>query len=1334
MAKDARKNLSEPITKRGATSLRRIPFLQDCKDTILHTLVQRLATRFDAPGEILARQGEECDKILLLGKGDIEVLTDGEKVAELGDGQVVGDPKALLGVASCRYWKHTVATTSFCDFMVLSQRDFLEVMSMHKPEAIRIAKLIPPERDPSVQKDSGAGGGSVAINSKDKEGEEKAEAKKKKRNFLSQTGTVYFDNEKAVQKAGEKWMQRSATKKEERLQRANSKPVAERSSSPAEVRAPEKPPTEGLNANKGKLKSTVSRMGTMSLAWRQDEGDAEASKGPDEEVQPVDMHDLQKEARRRESAATLDGIDFFAFLDTFSFEKLIDIFEKKLWRKGDDLLIEGKPASAMHVVHTGYIAVTIAGKQQAKLGPKSIVGERSVLNTTADEFAPCGATVTAVSSIVMTMSAARYRLFDLFKKDPALLEHFEQRFEVERTRRGVSSFKNIKLFENADPMFAQALELHSQERTLDIGELLLRQDEPCNEAVLLHQGSVDILKDSEVVVSMTVSTIKDAVIFGEFTVLGLWNAPKASIMAKTRCKVQIITADVLRRCLDLFPDESIIFRRLVEARMEGIATQEAKFRPVTPSSSEESFSSEEESDDEMWEGDLDSPLKRTRRGTGGQLPKKKGAGAARKCSVQHHRAKKSDQADEEDSDEDEEYADVEHISDEDDDDDDDDDFHHPGAWGQESSSEEEATPARKKSVMRQGTSEQEKMVLPAGLQEVPEFKELPPEIVHHMESHMHARLFMPGQVVLRQGMDMADVYILQRGKCTVEIFGADLEPMQGPSVIGGMPSVLAKKVFTTVIAQDTCFVGKVSKRHFAAIFDKHHHHRKLLLAAANREFTKLCDTFHDTMLVKKGLHRQLANMPFLAGASEAFILALADHVDPRLLLPGQDVVANPKAEDDDPHTKGHHHHHHHGHRGSHDFKSGTAPKEQKHRHARHKPEMWFIFEGHLHYLQNGAVVGTISPKTVFGVLEVFGIMDVGKNVRIKCDEVCKVGSISQKHLYQVLARFPEERAKFERLVHNIMEDSVHERIVKNPYFASMPVNLLSKVSFLLDRRFLMADVTVTRAGDTGDFMVLVNSGKAELVYQGLQVSMLWPGKVFGASQMLGLHREYHATMRTLSTCHLLLMFWKNFSTLVGTAADRTWLEALKQRAEAVHEMETKGFVRKIREQKLMHKMGMPSASKSALGGESTNLVDFLQAWRAIVQDHGKTAHEPKLPEKEKEKPDSSSKVMAQHSLGNQQSTKTDEFSIFMPAPPSQKAPRRLEFSRRLQRRELILKDETRASLSKWKVEARSGRRDAWTGIMAPAWLRAVREEIPKQYMELKAQAKGGEMEHLPSLR
>ena len=131
---------------------------------------------------------------------------------------------------------------------------------------------------------------------------------------------------------------------------------------------------------------------------------------------------------------------------------------------------------------TGDVSIILGVKVLNKVGPKSILGERSVLNSGTGEAAPCGATVTAASAatlpavekdlrfgyliqeyflektidshisvdfcfalaseVVVTLSASRVQLLDLFQKDPAILDHFQMRFDIERDRRGVTSFRS----------------------------------------------------------------------------------------------------------------------------------------------------------------------------------------------------------------------------------------------------------------------------------------------------------------------------------------------------------------------------------------------------------------------------------------------------------------------------------------------------------------------------------------------------------------------------------------------------------------------------------------------------------------------------------------------------------------------------------------------------------------------------------------------------------------------------------------------------------------------------------------------------------------------------
>ncbi|CAJ1432215.1 unnamed protein product, partial [Effrenium voratum] len=1009
-------SLSDAGVKRKIETLQKIPLFKRCRHSVLYRLTQKLRTIFAAPGEIITRVGEVCDSIYWLEHGELQLWADGEDIVGLRDSGVVGDPRILLekDEDTCQY--NTIAK-SFCQISVLACADFTSVVGAR---GRRVSQLLIDLSSQNLQ--------SLAMddNWKARKGAFKKVVTKTLRviqfvNSINPQGPKLSSPSKSKVKTG-----RPRSKRKKARQSSEEEPVKEE---PEEPEEPEKPA-------------------------------AQESKESEEDSRQVIT--FNTEAQKLEITATLQGMDFFSTLDTFSFERLISLFSKKFWRRNEQLLVEGKPAKAMHVVLQGDVNIIIGEKVLNKLGPKSILGERSVLNSGSGDAAPCGATVTAASAVVITLSASRNSLLDLFIKDAGILEHFHKRFEVERDRRGVTSFRNVKLFREADPSFTQALEVAVKERVFHPGDSLLVEGVHCSEAVMLCRGTVNILTKEVKVASLTVAEMPDAMIFGEFTLLGLWPFPRATIAAETQCLVQVIQADALRRCLDKYPDESFIFRELVEARLNKIYEQEDLARSLTTGPDE-------------------------------------------------------------------------------------------GDSNNEEAKSEQARPEKRRQI-------------PQGLREVQGFQ-FSPKCLRELESYLHKRLFIPDQVIMQQGTDLQDVYVLQQGNCESLIFNMVFEIFDSPCVLGGLPSVLTKKVFTTVVARATCFVVKISHRHFTAIFEKYQDDRKKLFASANRAFSQMCDDFQQNAWIAEAMRQQLAAMPCLHGASHGFLVALAEAVEPRLLLPAQEIFLSSSSKE-----------------------NGT--------------DLYFVFEGHFHCLQKGAVVGTISPKMLFGILEVFGITDISGNMRIRSDEICKVGVLTKVKLANLLRDFPEERGKFEKLVHNLMEDSVNHHLVNLPFFSGLSNQQILTVCHLLDRRFLLPDVTVVREGDGGDFMVVLNCGKAQIFHKGSKMGMLLAGKAMGVSQMMGVHPRYHATLKTISTCHLLLIYWHMVSGLIISAADLVWVEAMRRHAQEIEELELAAFSRKL------HSLN----SRSRHRGQRLrppNLTECLTEWdrtsrgsRVLFASHG----------------------------------------------------------------------------------------------------------------------------------
>jgi len=1136
---------------RKISALQRIPLFQRCRQSILHRVAQRLQTQYIAPGEILSRAGEASDRIFLLAFGDLQVWSQGQEVASLSEAGVVGDPRILT--QTDLKTQHNAVAKTFCQMNVLTVDSFMDAAGFKRQDGSVMSDILESISCPSwstAKKNPKKYGRTTSF---------KKAATKMLRviqfaNMLNKTtGRSHSIPQHPKKDAKEAKEPKIPETQETNPDSPDSRELQEAKESKESKETAEKElPKERLQAkpNSGRFRSSKVKKEVKEEMPKQ--------KSPQEDVEQAEpqkeMLLFNTEAQKQEISMMLQGLEFFSTLDTFSFERLISLFSKKFWRRNEQLLIEGKPAKAMHVVLQGDVNIIIGGKVLNKLGPKSVLGERSVLSSTSGDPAPCGATVTAASPVVMTLSATRIHLQDLFFKDNGLLEHFQSRFDIERVRRGVTSFRNVKLFREADPSFTQALEVAVKERVFHKGDYLLTQGAPCNEAVLLCRGCVNILTDDINVAQFTVSEMEDAMIFGEFTLLGMWPFPKASIVAEDTCLVQVIHADALRHCLDLYPDESFIFRELVEVRLNKIYQQEQLARKTKSKLS--------------LEGQDDTPA----------------AG--------------------------------------------------------------EAVPPKQR--MR---------TIPRGIREVKQFKILSATCLRELETYVHKRLFLPDQVIVHQGTDLQDVYLLQQGSCEALVFGSSFEAMEGPCVIGGLPSILTKKVFTTVVSTEPCFVVKISQRHCNAVFEKYHEDRKRLFAAANREFSSLCDEFQQSAWIAQAFQEQLGAMPCLAGSSPEFLAALAQALEPRLLLPGQEIRLS----------------------GS---KDGRA-------------DLYFVFEGHFHCLQKGAVMGTISPKMVFGILEVFGISEISADMRIWSDEICKVGMLTQTKLCDLLHEFPEERGKFEKLVHSLMEDSVNQNLIALPFFSGLNNQQILTVCHLLDRRFFLPQVSIVKEGDGGGFMMVVNCGKVEIIYKDTYMGMLLSGKAFGVSQMMGLHTRYHATAKAKSTCHILLIWWHMLSGLIINAADLVWVKAMKQQAQEIYKSEVSTFAQKLQALSSKARSRHLLMDNVEIVSDLWSLRDIFLEWYQVATFSKRSPQKVSTPK---------ARPTSQPAAGAGIAAKE------LPEVP-RVTPRGVVKPVRV-RRDMRWVDVHTSGIQKesahWAMQP--GRLDTWKGFTEPSWLQAVRKE------------------------
>eukprot|EP00929_Paragymnodinium_shiwhaense_P115109 TRINITY_DN8372_c0_g1_i1.p1 TRINITY_DN8372_c0_g1~~TRINITY_DN8372_c0_g1_i1.p1 ORF type:complete len:1858 (-),score=413.42 TRINITY_DN8372_c0_g1_i1:76-5649(-) len=1281
---------------------------------------------------------------------------------------------------------------------------------------------------------------------------------------------------------------------------------------------------------------------------------------------------------QRDMAAWLGTINFFSNMDAFFFERLMPLVEKKHFRYGEKVLEQGGLADAMHVIYAGQVRVIVSGQVINTLGPKTIVGERAMAINTL-EPPRCGASIVAGSTVVVTVCIARTKLTDVLTRDPWMAKQLEDQFDKEKHARGERSLQDVWIFKNVESHFAKSLEVNLVQKKLAPGEVMIKEGDRDTDAYLVSSGSVTISQGGAQVATVTVEDMGDAIIFGEFSLLGLIEKRGATVEASTECKVHVIMRNLLRKVLDEYPSESWIFRQLVVKQDKNLApikesrrdSELAAAKSETGEDGDDCFDeeSEEESSEEEdkyessgnltecdyeWLSDNPSSVAGTyvgstlndigqilepvveegetfllpsRRASAEKIPEADSsrmssnnaslttpaAAEEPQCFFMNNalnlsRLEESTQEEGRESFEDSNSGD-----------------HEPQTWTQatipefggineamdlasEVASSPPASPQRPmghsrptsggpvgqdallaqhvtkvfsdKAAARRGSSassvrtaaQRESFETQDGQPEaeavrpgegveplgfvteatspadtdtspgsssrlascagpllrpidsslaVRRLSESAPELnfvykatdgaanddmepspprtpsdgkseslsgsdgslesdadsaksetfvggsgsclqqdsrastVSHiglthstglkilnatnqiaargaarshqidtdsghkvkvknhlfsvrdfagtsraflrkLEAHQRFRLYVPDQHICKEGDELTDVLILQRGKASVELYGDMLEPIEGPCVVNGLMSLLTLKVFTSVKAINTCFVSTISKHHFANGLDEFAEDRKHLFAVTNQSFQNLCDDFSNSLQDNRLIQNLLA-MPLLRDSNPDFISGLVGALTPQLLLPGQIVIQE----------------------GSEDAK------------------LYILFEGYCHVLaeevdtrktekeqekeRSLTVVGTISNRMIFGEMDVFGITVTGEDHEtrrrtVKTVDLCKVGTVPKKQLLELFHKFPGERHRFERLVHNRLEETVYDRVTGLPCFSSMPSQLISQICFYLDRTIHLLNVDVVVQKQHGDTMFIVNCGKLDVIHGGIVVTTLLNGKAFGSPQLLGVEREYHATLRTKRTCQLLQLSRKTLQNIAQVRSERQWLANWRESSKVLLESELKLFRKRMREWKQMMQsnFGAKFAQSYTTGPRMEFLRQILHSWLEVAKLRA-------LQEAEKE-------ARRNSSLPTSPRKRIEQAQAMEEVLSTGTAP--LRFCRGLKMVDLQDTCEGLVSDDAYQHWAQSGRLDLWKGLPTPTWLAMVRQEIPKHFMERKAEARGGEITHM----
>jgi CRP-like cAMP-binding protein len=137
---------------------------------------------------------------------------------------------------------------------------------------------------------------------------------------------------------------------------------------------------------------------------------------------------------------------------------------------------------------------------------------------------------------------------------------------VERRRLGRDGAERLGMIEMLSDLSLgqrRMLANMADEAVATTGETLMRQGEPGYEALMLEQGSADVVRDGQVI-----NTIGPGELFGELAVLDDGVARSASVIATSDLRAIVLTAHFVRELRERMPDVGERIDRAAAERRE----------------------------------------------------------------------------------------------------------------------------------------------------------------------------------------------------------------------------------------------------------------------------------------------------------------------------------------------------------------------------------------------------------------------------------------------------------------------------------------------------------------------------------------------------------------------------------------------------------------------------------------------------------------------------------------------------------------------------------------------------------------------------------------------
>merc|ERR1712232_273018 len=255
-------------------------------------------------------------------------------------------------------------------------------------------------------------------------------------------------------------------------------------------------------------------------------------------------------------------------------------------------------------------------------------------------------------------------------------------------------------------------------------------------------------------------------------------------------------------------------------------------------------------------------------------------------------------------------------------------------------------------------------------------------------------------------------------------------------------------------------------------------------------------------------------------------------------------------------------------------------------------------------LQAGATKGqrqkvsALSNGKVFGELAMLGVIPT-RGATIEAETMCFLWEINHKAIMPVLRECTELHDKFRTVICGHLEQSVTARFSGLPLFNDFGRSFQMLLSLYSDRRVHFPGQKIARGGMPGDGLYILNVGLAKLEKNRVVAKSLKPGHHFGATIMLGIHKNCIATVEAMEVCHVLVISRESYLMVLERYPSRDVDRELKaSETRAYQQMQTTIKEATVRFQQMAH-----LSIKSPFNKEQTlDAKTAFLAWQSHVAD------------------------------------------------------------------------------------------------------------------------------------